>query len=213
MPGANRTAGDPASPKLPLRERLARMERTLLAILLLGLVAAATQWLVWLNGRSGEADSFVGPPRSDYVLSDFELDVLNDEGLLAFTVTAPRLAKHPQLDTLAIDAPRFRMFDGKRNEWRAHALSGWVRDDAKELRLTGDVEADRLASKTATAVAIASEQLTALLEENRITSDTAVTIKQVGSILRGTGLDADLDTDRFLLKQKVSARYEPRPKS
>ncbi|HET7844559.1 MAG TPA: LPS export ABC transporter periplasmic protein LptC [Xanthomonadales bacterium] len=198
--------------QLPLRERMARMERTLLAIAVLAFVAAATQWLVWLNERSGEVDTFVGPPRSDYVLSDFELDVLNDQGRLAFTVTAPRLAKHPQLDTLAIDAPRFRLFDGKRNEWLASSRTGWVRADAKELRLTGDVKADRTATRTVGAVAIASEQLTALLEENRITSDTAVTIEQAGSILRGTGLEADLNTDRFLLKQKVSARYESVPK-
>jgi lipopolysaccharide export system protein LptC len=198
---------------LPLRERMSRMRGTLLAIATLAFVAAATQWLVWLNERSGETDTFTGPPRSDYVLSDFELDVLNEDGVLAFTVVAPRLAKHPHLDTLAIDAPRFRMFDGRRNEWLARARDGWVRDDAKELRLTGAVEATRTASATAGAVAIASEQLTALLDENRITSDTAVTIQQAGSILRGTGLRADLDTDRFLLEQKVSARYEPAPKS
>jgi lipopolysaccharide export system protein LptC len=209
MVGATRTG----TPALPLRERASRMRPTLFAIVLLAFVAAATQWLVWLNERGGDDDAFTGPPRSDYVLSDFELDVLNDDGVLAFTVTAPRLAKHPQLDTLAIDAPRFRMFDGKRNEWRASARTGWVRDDAKELRLTGDVDAERIASATAGAVAIASEQLTALLDENRITSDTAVTIRQAGSILRGIGLRADLDTDRFLLEQKVSVRYEPTPKS
>jgi len=199
--------------RLSLRERMSRMRHTLFAIALLAFVAAATQWLVWLNERGGDVDTFSGPPRSDYVLSDFELDVLNDDGALAFTVTAPRLAKHPHLDTLAIDTPRFRMFDGRRNEWLAHSRDGWVRDDAKELRLTGAVEATRTASATAGAVAIRSEQLTALLAENRITSETAVTIEQAGSILRGTGLRADLDTDRFLLEHKVSARYEPAPKS
>ena len=75
------------------------------------------------------------------------------------------------------------------------------------------MQADRLASKTAGAVAITSEALTALLDTNHITSDTAVTVKQAGSILRGTGLDADLGNDRFLLKQKVTARYEPTPSS
>lgn len=201
------------APRMPLRERMARMRSTLFAIAMLALAAVGTQWLVWLSSREGVADTFVGPPRSDYVLGDFELDVLGADGRLSFTVTAPRLAKHPQLDTLAIDAPRFRMFDAKRNEWHAKANTGWVRDDAKELRLTGDVLANRLASKTAGAVEITSEALTALLDTNHITSDTAVTVKQAGSILRGTGLDADLGNDRFLLKQKVTARYEPTPSS
>ena len=104
------------------------MRSTLFALAMLALAAVGTQWLVWLSSREGVADTFVGPPRSDYVLGDFELNVLGADGRLAFTVKAPRLAKHPQLDTLAIDAPRLRMFDAKRNEWHARANTGWVRD-------------------------------------------------------------------------------------
>ena len=41
--------------------------RVLAYVLLLGAVALVTQWLLWLERPGDLGDTFVGPPRSDYV--------------------------------------------------------------------------------------------------------------------------------------------------
>ena len=50
--------------------------RTYLIIALLAVVALATQALVWLFVPRETESTFVGPPRSDYTLSNFTLDAL-----------------------------------------------------------------------------------------------------------------------------------------
>jgi lipopolysaccharide export system protein LptC len=195
-------------PALPASLRLAGVERTLALAGVLALFAAITGWLVWLQDDGSAAPSFVGPPRSDYVLSDFTMTALDAEGKLAFTVEAPRLAKHPWLGTFAIDEPRFHIIDGNGDAWNASSRSAWVRADAKELRLVEAVAADRVPSASSKPVALRTERLTALLDSNRMTSDTAVTITQPGSILRGVGLDADLKQNQFTLLADVHARFE-----
>lgn len=190
------------------RARFAGVERTLAVAGVLAVFAAITGWLAWIQGEDGAVDAFVGPPRSDYVLSDFSMRALDAEGKLAFVVEAPRLARHPWLGTFAIDEPRFRIIDGNGDTWNASARSGWVRKDARELRLSEAVAADRVADADGTPLAIRTDRLTALLDSDRMTSDAPVTITQPGLILRGVGLDADLKLDRFSLLADVRARYE-----
>jgi lipopolysaccharide export system protein LptC len=184
------------------------LRRTLAWAAVLGVFAAITGWVAWLQRNDVASDDFVGPPRSDYVLSDFTLASLDENGKLAFEVEAPRLAKHPWLDTFAIDEPRFRIIDGGQRTWKASARTGWVSADAKELRLVEAVAADRVPTADAPALSLRTERLAARLDTNRMTSDAPVTITQPGLILRGVGLDADLKENRFSLLADVRARYE-----
>lgn len=185
-------------------------ERSLALALALALVAAATQWLLWLQRGPPAVDTFVGPPRSDYTLDDFEMTQFGDDGSFSFAVTAPRLAKHPQLGSFAITTPHFRLEDGKGHDWTAVAREGWVRGDGEELRLSGEVAIDRVATADVPPAAIRTERLTVRPEPGEVETDAAVTIRRPGSILRGTGLFADLAQDRVLLRDQVSARYDPK---
>ena len=183
-------------------------ERSLAFATVLAVFAALTQWIVWLNRDLPEPDPFVGPPRSDYTLADFTLASFDEGGKLALTVVAPRLAKHPQLDSLEIDAPRMKLRDANGEDWNARSASGWVRGDGKEVRLQGAVEIVHPPTARRGPVKIEAERLTAFVDTSTLASDTAVTIVQPGSILRGTGLQADLKQKRFTLLNQVTARYE-----
>lgn len=197
--------------QLPLPTLLA--ERSLAAALVLAIFAGLTQWIAWLNRDTPEPDTYVGPPRSDYTLSDFTLTSFDERGRFAFTVEAPRLARHPYLGSFEIDAPRFRIRAAEGEDWNANAAKGHVSGDSNTLTLTGEVRLERPKGAAKPPVSIRSESLVAHVDANRITSDDAVTIVQPGSILAGTGLEADLAQKRFTLKQRVTARLEPRPRS
>lgn len=174
----------------------------------LAVIAALTGWLAWLQNRGDETDPFSGPPRSDYQLTDFSLRAMGDDGLLAFTVDAPRLSRHPYLGTFDIDQPRFVILDGSGATWDASARRAWVRADGKELRLAEAVTADRRGEADRPPVSLRTERLIARLDERKMSSDAPVTLTQPGLILRGVGLDADLAQNRFSLLAEVRARYE-----
>ncbi len=176
---------------------------------LLAVVAGATQWLLWLR-RETPNEPFIGPPRSDYDISNFSMSALDDKGMLSFTVHAPRAARNPGQGTFDIESPEFVLRDAEGIDWNVRARSGWVRADGRELRLFGDVNMERRTLVPADAIALRSERIDAQLDPNIITSTLAVTIERPGSILTGIGLHADIDRKRLMLKEKVHGRFEPR---
>ncbi|HVF34570.1 MAG TPA: LPS export ABC transporter periplasmic protein LptC [Candidatus Saccharimonadia bacterium] len=196
--------------RMPVPALLA--ERSLAVALVLAAFAGLTQWIVWLNRDDPKTETYVGPPRSDYTLDRFTLTSFDERGAFAFTVEAPRLARHPWLGSFEIDGPAFRIRDAGGEDWRARSTRGHVSGDGKTLKLVDKVELDRPKSAGKAPVSIRSDELTAHVDASLVTSNSAVTIMQPGSILAGTGLDADLEQKRFSLKQRVTARYEPKPK-
>jgi lipopolysaccharide export system protein LptC len=195
-------------PRGALATEGARRSATIAAAL--ALLAVATQVLLWLTREPPPPDRFIGPPRSDYELEQFTLVALDEAGKRAFTVISPRLARHPHLGTLTIDTPEFAIADPA-GDWSASARSGWVSADGKELRLTGAVKADRPANANGAAVALRTEALTARTDTRTLSSERAVTLTQSGSILRGTGFEAALATDRFAFASEFRARHVPAP--
>lgn len=175
--------------------------------LLLLLVAAVTGGLVWQLQRSEEPPPLYGPPRSDYVLVDFELVSLDEAGGEAFRVNGPMLSRHPHLGTLDVAQPRFLFPDSNGKPWNARAARAWVAQRGDELRLTGEVEFDGPPQPNGR-IELRTTELTVLPELNEVRSDAAVTVTGPGSILRGHGLRADLDARRFQLS-KVTGHYAP----
>lgn len=178
------------------------------ALIALLLLAGLSTWWVLLLTRADEPPALVGPPRSDYSLSRFEMVALDKDGQESFVATGPLLTRHPYLGTLDIDEPRFQMPDGKGGVWTASARDAWVQSDASQLRLLGDVRV-RGPGPEASAPELRSELIDVFPRERRLESDEAVTVTGPGSILRGVGMRADLETRFVELLSEVQARYEP----
>ena len=92
--------------------------------------------------------------------------------------------------------------------WEVTANTGWVSAEGDELRLRGDVVA-RTTSGAARPVKMTTEQLNVFPDDKRATSPVAVTVTQPGSILRGSGMEALLDSRRVRLRSNVRVRYVP----
>jgi len=185
-------------------------ERRLVVIsILLALIAGTTQWLLWLR-REPPAEQFLGPPRSDYDITNFSMSALDAKGMLSFTVRAPRAARHPGQGTFDIESPQFVLRDAEGVDWNVRAKRGWVRADGRELRLVGDVNMERRTPVPADAIALRSERIDAQLDPNVISSPVSVTIERPGSILTGVGLHAEIDHKRLMLKDQVHGRFSPR---
>lgn len=169
--------------------------------------AALTGWSVW-RGREA-APLAAAATRSDYVLEDFELVALDEQGRESFTLRAPRLTRDPSAKTMDIATPVFTIPDGvgtRTGDWNVRSDTGWVSAEGDELRLRGDVLA-RSVDADGQPVTMATQQLNVFPDTRRATSPVAVTLRQPGLILNGHGLVAQLDAKRIYLND-VKARYE-----
>jgi len=179
--------------------------RTLLTLLLL-IAALVSGWSVWRHRERPPAPAGTGT-RSDYVLHDFELVALDDDGRESFTLHAPRMARDPDERSMEMASPVFLLPDAEQHYWKVVAKEGWVAPEGDELRLLGDVRVTSPPEDRR--VAMATEQLNVFPERDLATSPGVVTITQPGSILRGRGLETNLASKRYELKSQVHSRYDP----
>lgn len=176
-------------------------------VLLIGAVVSG--WALW-GERTQETAQVPGGERPDYVLNDFELIVLDAQGTESFTLRAPKLARDPASETLDVSLPLFLIpsADASSDAWEVRAQRGWISAEGDELRLRGEVRAVSDGA-TGAPVTIGTEQLNVYPEANRLDSAVEVNINRPGSILRGRGLEVDLDTKLYTLKSEVRSHYAP----
>lgn len=182
--------------------------RGILTLVLL-VAAAISGWSVWTHRPSRNATT-TADARSDYLLHDFELVVLDKQGQEAFTLHAPQLERHPGDKTMSLATPVFTIPPAPGSTsgtWEVRSKTGWVSAEGDELRLRGDVVATNAAGGDS--VKLATQELNVFPDTKRATSAGDVTITQPGSILRGHGMNALLDSKRIQLKSNVKGRYVP----
>ena len=187
------------------------------AMLTLGLLLAAalTGWLAWKHRPSKHAVVNTNT-RSDYVLRDFEVVVLDKQGQESFTLRAPTLDRNPGDRTMSIATPVFYIpaapakgqAPTREAGWVVNASTGWVSAGGDELRLQGSVTA-KTAGERERPITMTTEQLNVFPDRNRVTAPGMVTVTQPGSILRGQGMEALLDSKRVRFSSNVKARYVP----
>ncbi|GMV29376.1 MAG: hypothetical protein AMXMBFR59_15010 [Rhodanobacteraceae bacterium] len=173
----------------------------------LALAAAVTWAAFWLFRTPESEPAFVGPPRSNYTLADFELNALDEGGKLSFTVTAPALARRNDDGSLWVDAPNFLIAAKTGAPWKGRSQSAFVNKDGTHLLLAGPVDMRRDATEDAGAARVETRDVDAYPKENRLQTAAAATITQPGSILRGTGMKADLNTHQLELLADVHASF------
>jgi len=184
--------------------------RQWLAIIALAAVAAFTQWLVWLNRERPDAETYAGPPRSDYSLTDFTLTALDSGGGRSFEISGPRLARRGDDGSIYVTTPDYLLVDGSGHPWNGHSDAAWVDRDGDMMKLEGRVRMAREAGPGAQPVQLETRDLTAWPGERKIETAAAATITQPGSILRGVGLRGDLDAKTLELLSDVHSTLEPR---
>lgn len=178
-------------------------------VVLLTVVASLTGWSLWQKRLNDEGQT-APAGRADYVLQDFELVALNEQGQESFTLRAPRLARDPNAKSMDITTPLFLIPPraGSQGEpWEVRSKTGWVSAKGEELRLRGDVKAVSVGAAQPTT--LASEEMNVFPKTKRASSAAQVTITRPGSILRGRGLEVSLASKQYTLQSEVSSSYVP----
>lgn len=179
----------------------------LIAILLA--LATATQLLLWLT-REQVRDDFVGPPRSDYTLSNFTLSALGDTGALSFSMTGPMLARRGSDGSIFVTTPNYVMVDGGGKPWKGTSDAAWVDKAGEIMKLQGAVDMRREPEGQEQASTIRSRDVTVWPKTNKLATDAPTQIEQPGSIIRGTGMRGDLNTHTMELLADVHDTFQPK---
>ncbi len=183
------------------------MTRARLNALLLVMLAVGTA--LWWHFRERVVDAPEPPQRSDYVLRDFELTTLDEDGKESFTVRGPYLQRDVGGKSLSLVRPRFTFPAAGGGRWNARSDTAWVSPDADEVHLIDKVRMQGPPSAKRSGSRFDTERLVVRPDDETASTDHAVTVTQDDSILRGTGLRANMATKRFQLNQ-VNSRYAPR---
>lgn len=175
----------------------------LLAVVLV--VVAYWQW------QLRQVPPVEAPQRSDYILRDFELTTLGEDGQESFTVRGPYLQRDVGGRSISLVQPRFSFPDADGvGRWNARSDVAWVSPKADQVHLMRKVEMVGPAVSGEPGTRFETERLVVFPDADRATSDQRVTVTQLDSILAGTGLRVDMQAKRFQLLNDVKGRYAPR---
>lgn len=110
-----------------------------LPVLLMGLLAAATWWLVKNTPVPGEQRAKAAPRHeADVVMRGFSVDSHGADGVL-FSRLDGAVARHfPDTDTYELEAPRVRRVDAEGRVLLGSARAGLVNADGSNVQLSGD---------------------------------------------------------------------------
>lgn len=162
----------------------------------LAVLAASTQWLLWLFAPPPESPPFVGPLRPEYSLDRFLLRLYKDNGQLSFEVEAPRMDRHGGDGHFLVRRPEMIILREGEPKWRANSADSRIEASGERLELRGGVRFSSLPDDPRP-IDIRTEHLVAFPEPQRVETDAPVTVVQGRSILRGSGLRADFAASRL----------------
>ena len=183
--------------------------RTVFWLVVLLVAAAITQLLVWWLKPPPKPVAIVGPPRSSYELDYFTLHAFGQDGKLAFTMTAPHLARREGNDSLYVNAPQYYFVASDGSDWNGTSQYAWVSSDNNLVKLIGKVDMRRPPKAKISAAEIHTADATVWTQDKRMATAAPSVIQEPGSILRGIGMKADFDTRSLELLSDVHATLAP----
>ncbi|HET9818124.1 MAG TPA: LPS export ABC transporter periplasmic protein LptC [Rhodanobacteraceae bacterium] len=187
-----------------------RDRRTITWLIVLAIGAATTQLLIWWLRPPPKPVAMVGPPRSSYQLDDFTLHAFGQDGKLAFTMTAPHLARREGNDSLYVNAPKYFFVGSDGSEWYGTSQYAWINADSDLVKLIGKIDMRRPPTAEVEAAQIHTADATVWTNDKRMATAAPSVIREPGSILRGVGMKADFDTHELELLSDVHATLSPR---
>lgn len=196
--------------KTPWRLRLLETVSTYMPLLLMGLLAMGTWWLVQ-NTPMPVPEVPVQPPRHDpdYTMQRFTLQRFAANGPLRAQVNGDTLRHYPDTDTVEIDNVRMHSISETGAVTRASALHALSNGDGSEVQLTGTARVHREATADQEAVTFTSEFLHAFLNTEQVRSHLPMTLERGATRITGDSFEYD-NLDRVVnVKGRVTASFPP----
>ena len=204
----------PAAPQGVLRapwgSRLLQLASTYLPMLLMGLLALGTWWLV-KSTPLANVESQLAPPRHepDYTMNNFTVQRFGPDGAMRVQIEGDVLRHYPDTDTIEIDNARIRAIAPDGRVTVASARRALANADASEVQLTGGATVLREASGKDEAIEFRGEFLHALQNIERLRSHLPVTVLRGSSQVAADAMEYDNLARVLQLKGRIRAEFSP----
>lgn len=190
--------------------RLRELLSTWLPILLMGLLALGTWWLVKstpgpVKPRPAEA------PRHepDYTMERFSVQRFAADGRERVRLEGARMQHFPDTDVLEIEDVRVRAIGDDGRLTLASASRAQVNGAATELRLDGGAHVQRPADNGDDSLDIRAESIRAFLDSDRVRAERGVWVRFGTGELRAEAADYDHASRTVVFTGRVRASFLP----
>jgi lipopolysaccharide export system protein LptC len=195
--------------------KLAERLSLYLPVLLMGVLALGTYWLVRITPQISPAAP-PGPVRHDpdYRMQQFSVRSFDGEGKLKSEVLGTDARHFPDTDMLEIDSVRIRSFDASGLLTTATARRALVNGDSSELQLFGDARVLRepgpdRAGQRQPRLEFRGEYLQAFLKTERVLSSQPVQLQRGDDQFTADSLEADNQSQVIQLTGRVRGTLRP----
>lgn len=196
--------------------RLQALVSNYLPLLLMGVLAAGTWWLVKNTPLIGDPGT-PAPPRHepDYRMTNFEIQRIDADGRLRVQIAGAELRHYPDTDTLEIDQARVRAIGPDGSLAIAESRRAVSNGDGSDLQLIGDVRLRRLAADAGedgpALMEVRGEFLQALSNSEVLRSHLPVTIRQGSATLQAQNFEYRHLTGQVTFTGRAQAQLPARP--
>lgn len=182
-------------------------------ILALAALVAVTSW--WLQQMQGgdRAARLEFPREPDSYMEGIIRTTMDERGRLATRLQADRMFHYPEGDTSEYLRPRMRFYDYREEggPWRVSAQHAWVGPKADLVLLRGDVRIWRDDQQGMRVVEVLTTELQVITPDRYAQTEQPATIITPTTVSTGTGMRAQLGSNRLELLKDVRTRYAPVP--
>jgi lipopolysaccharide export system protein LptC len=194
-----------------MRKRTAHRWQLTLIMMVGVFVAVGSFWLVQVVNQAGQsagADKFREEP--DYIIDRFSTVRMNKNGQPAYIVSGDRLTHHPVGDTSVIDKPLVHSLSTDQPPMNIHAQTAYVDQNNTRVRLDGNVDVVRPATRQAQELRLKTSTLTVYPDEERMETTAPVQMLAGTSTATGTGMKANNATRQIELGGRGTITMPPR---
>jgi len=200
-----------APPRVPLpwHQRARELLATYLPLLLMGVLALGTWWLV-KNTPPADVPAAGTLPREepDYTMERFVVERFDKDGRLKLRLQGERLRHFAATDVIEIDDARVRAVAADGRVTLAQARRAVANGDGSEVQLIGDARVDSSGPR-GEPILFRGEFLHAFLATEQLRSHLPVLVQREGSEFRAAGMEYDHLSGKLQLQGKMRALLQP----
>ena len=192
----------------PLYARLLNLASSYLPLLLMGLLALGTWWLV-KNSPLADVESAPAPVRHvhDYTMSNFMVQRFGPDGAMRVQIEGDTLRHYPDTDTLEIDNARIRAIAPDGRVTLASARRALANADASEVQLSGGANVLREALGKDEAIEFRGDFLHASQSTERVRSHLPVIVLRGSTQINADAMEYDNLARVLQLKGRIRAVF------
>ncbi len=180
--------------------------KTRRGIITLVLLTAVSFWVSRSQDKEDVAPVAGLDPKLNYVLRDFELQFYDEQGRPTINMKAPVLRNNPDLEMGTIEQPVVHL-NQPDEVWDITAETATVTADKEHVRLLGQVRVQRHDLATGGNIELTTREVSIEVTPKTATTDQPVYMTDGVNQVNAIGLDLDMKTSIFKLKQQVTATY------